>query len=423
MQSGVVHVIGAGLAGLASAVALVARGRCVVVHEAARFAGGRCRSYFEPGLGIRIDNGNHLVLSGNGATLAYLETIGAAHGLTGPKHAAYAFADLKTGERWELRINDGRVPWWICSKARRVPGTRPGEYLAALRLLRARPSDTVADVLAASGRAYERLWRPLMLAALNTDPSEAAASLAGAVLKETLIRGGRACRPLIAAHGLAPAFIDPALAWLQQRGAGVRFDRRLRALRIAGAHLAGLDFADGERVDLAAGDSAVLAVPAPVAHTLVPGLAVPTEFRAIVNAHFKVRPPPGSPKVLGLLNGLSEWLFAFDNRLSVTISGADRLLDMPREDLAQSIWREVAGLTGLAGNPPPWQIIKERRATFAGLASEQAKRPGTRTPWPNLVLAGDWTATGLPATIEGAIRSGNLAARALRAGDAGAPAA
>src|SRR5262249_47057107 len=101
MRTGVVHVIGAGLAGLAGAGAVVARGQCVVVHEAARFAGGRCRSYFEPGLGIRIDNGNHLVLSGNGATLAYLETIGGAHGLTGPKHAAFTFADLKTGERWE----------------------------------------------------------------------------------------------------------------------------------------------------------------------------------------------------------------------------------------------------------------------------------------------------------------------------------
>ena len=87
MASGVVHIIGGGLAGLASAVALRRGGVGVVVHEAARFAGGRCRSYFEPSLGISIDNGNHLVLSGNRAALAYLATIGAADKLTGPSEA------------------------------------------------------------------------------------------------------------------------------------------------------------------------------------------------------------------------------------------------------------------------------------------------------------------------------------------------
>jgi squalene-associated FAD-dependent desaturase len=423
MHGGVVHIIGAGLAGLASAMALVGQGKRVVVHEAARFAGGRCRSYFEPSLGISIDNGNHLVLSGNRATLAYLEAIGAAGRLTGPQEATYAFADLRTGERWQLRINDGPVPWWICSEARRVPGTRAGEYLRGMRLLCARPSDTVAGVLSAPGRAYDRLWRPLLLAALNTDPVEASAPLAGAVLRETLIRGGRACRPLIAWDGLAAAFVDPALAWLERRGAAVRFDRRLRALRFAGPRLAGLDFAEAEPVDLAVEDDVVLAVPAPVARGLLPGIAVPTQFRAIVNAHFRVRPPPGAPKMLGLINGLCEWLFAFAERLSVTISGADRLLETSREDLAHDIWREVAGIMGLAPQPPAWQIIKERRATFAGLPSEQAKRPGTRTPWSNLVLAGDWTATGLPATIEGAIRSGNRAARAVLDRSAGASAA
>jgi squalene-associated FAD-dependent desaturase len=415
MATGVVHIIGAGLSGLASAVALVAGGASVFVHEAARFAGGRCRSYFEPSLGMSIDNGNHLVLSGNRVTLAYLASIGAADKLTGPEAATYAFADLKTGERWELRINDGRLPWWICSKARRAPGTRASDYLAAMRLLRARPADTVAGVLGASGMAYDRLWRPLLLAALNTDPSEASAQLAGAVLRETLAKGGRACRPLIAADGLAAAFVDPALALLRRQAGVVLFDRRLHKLLFDAERLVALDFAEGGRIELAAEDCVVLAVPAPVAHALLPDLDVPTQFRAIVNAHFKVNPPPGTGKILGVINGMSEWLFAFADRLSVTISGADRLLETSREDLARGIWREVASLTGLGHEPPPWQIIKERRATIACLSAEQPKRPGARTRWPNLVLAGDWTATGLPATIEGAIRSGNLAARLVLA--------
>jgi hypothetical protein len=117
--------------------------------------------------------------------------------------------------------------------------------------------------------------------------------------------------------------------------------------------------------------------------------------------------------MVGVVNGLVEWVFAFPDRLSVTISGADRLLEIPRETLAHDIWREVAAVTGMADALPAWQIVRERRATFAALPQEEIKRPAAQTRWKNLVLAGDWTATGLPATIEGAVRSGNRAAALL----------
>jgi uncharacterized protein with NAD-binding domain and iron-sulfur cluster len=94
----------------------------------------------------------------------------------------------------------------------------------------------------------------------------------------------------------------------------------------------------------------------------------------------------------------------------VTISAADRLLAVPREMLASQIWRDVARIANIAEPMPAWQIVRERRATFAALPREDAKRPVATTAWANLVRAGDWTATGLPATIEGAIRSGQRAA-------------
>ncbi|MBV9907402.1 MAG: FAD-dependent oxidoreductase, partial [Hyphomicrobiales bacterium] len=152
-----------------------------------------------------------------------------------------------------------------------------------------------------------------------------------------------------------------------------------------------------------------------------PGVTTPDEFRGILNVHFLVKPPRGQPSILGVVNGQIEWLFAFADRLSVTISNADWLIDRPREDLAAEIWREAAALTGLPADLPPWQIVKEKRATFAATPAQNAKRPDSRTQWANVTLAGDWVQTGLPATIEGAVRSGYKAASIIVGLGADAP--
>jgi hydroxysqualene dehydroxylase len=403
-----VHVVGAGLAGLAAAVRLAARGANVVVHEAAGAAGGRCRSYHDPLLDMVIDNGNHLLLSGNHAALSYLDMIGCGGRLAGPEAAEFAFMDLASGERWTLRINPARLPWWIFDRTRRVPGTTASDYLAFVRLLYASDDKTVCAAVKCAGSLYERLARPLWLAALNIEPKEGSASLAGAVIRETLAAGGKACRPLIARDGLGPIFIEPALRFLGERNVKVAFGHRLRALGFANNKVVALDFGD-DRLTTDQ-DAVILAVPPMVAADLVPDLKTPSEFRAIVNAHFRLDPPAGLAPIIGIVNGTIEWLFTFPDRLSITISAADRLLDVPRETLAEKLWQEVATVAGLPRALPPWQIVRERRATFAATPAENAKRPAATTAWSNLWLAGDWTKTGLPATIEGAIRSGNRAA-------------
>ena len=123
-------------------------------------------------------------------------------------------------------------------------------------------------------------------------------------------------------------------------------------------------------------DAVILAVPPRPAASLLPGLKTPTKFRAIVNAHFRFDPPKDMPPMLGVVGGLVEWLFAFPQRLSVTISNGDRLVDMPREELAQAIWRDVCKAGGVEGELPPWQIVRERRATFEATPEQNALRPG-----------------------------------------------
>jgi len=409
-------VIGGGLAGLSAAVALAGRGSHVTLCEGAAQAGGRCRSYFDPQLGLTIDNGSHLVLSGNRAVAAYLGTIGAADRLIGPDSADFQFADVRDGSRWQLRPNDGRLAWWVLARRRRVPGTSAADYLPLVRLLRPTGDATLGALIAERGPLWTKLLEPFFLAALNTPLDTASAALAGAIVRETLAAGGAAYRPRIAHPSLAAAFVDPAIAWLELKRARVLLRRRLRAITFDGARATTLDFGDGPE-PLHAGDKVILAVPPWIAAELLPGLTVPDRFHAIVNGHFRVAPPPGTPLMQGVIGGTAEWIFAFPDRIAVTVSGADALAAEPREAIAARLWADCARVLGLPAALPPWQIVKEQRATFAATPEQDARRPGAATAWDNLFLAGDWTQTGLPATIEGALRSGeSAAALALAAG-------
>jgi len=408
--TGCVHVVGAGLAGLAAAVALAETGRCVILYEAAPHAGGRCRSYFDAELGCRIDNGNHLLLSGNRAALDYLDRIGAHGSLEGPLEAVFPFVDAVTGERWTVRPNKGALPWWVWSAKRRVPHTRAPDYLAALALRRASPSATIAAVLDPRQRLFPRLWEPLAVAGLNTGAEQGSAKLFWRMLAQTLGRGGAACRPLLPRVGLSESFVEPALARLRAKGAEIRFGARLRALTFGRDRVSDLDF-ETASIALDSADGVILAVPAAIAARLVPGLIVPDRHSPIVNAHFRCAPPAGSPFFVGVIGGAAEWIFRKREVLSVTVSAADRFVECAAPELCDLLWRDVAVGYRLPAHPvPPARIVKERRATFLASPEQLKRRPRQKTAWRNLLLAGDYVDTGLPATIEGAIRSGFAAA-------------
>jgi hydroxysqualene dehydroxylase len=405
-----VHIIGAGISGLSAAVRLANAGVQVHVHEATQQAGGRCRSYFDAATNLTIDNGNHLLLSGNRHARDYARSIGTEAGLVGPARAKFPFVDLGSGRRWQLDLGDGRLPLWLFDRNRRVPDTAVGDYLKLAPLIWAGTDRLVGDAIPCQGTLYQRLVQPLLLAALNVDPPEGSAGLAGAIVRETLLAGGQACRPLIAREGLSAVLVEPAVKLLQDKGASVRFGHELRAVSRTADKLSALDFGGGDEITIGADDAVIMAVPPRAAAALLPGLKTPTEFRAIVNAHFRHDPPAGAAPILGVIGGTVEWLFAFPQRLSVTISNGDRLVDQPREELARTIWRDVCAAAGVTAELPPWQIVRERRATFAATPKQNALRPGPVTALKNLFLAGDWTDTGLPATIEGSVRSGDRAA-------------
>ena len=411
-----VHVIGAGLAGLSAAVELQRRGRRIVLHDAHAHAGGRCRSWFDGTLNTTLDSGLHHVFAGQPATQRYLRAIGAADQLTGPALAECPVADVASQQRWTLRFGNGRWPSWLFDPASRAPGTTPLDYLALASLAFARTGRSLAQTMRCDGVLWDRWLRPYFLGVLNVEPRHASAELARGVLCGTFASGGPGFRPLVARHGLGSAFVEPALRMLQHGGAQIRLNSRLDAFEF-GAHGNAVDAVTvgGERVDLAPGDAVVLAVPPEVAQPLVPDLTAPDTFSAVVTAYFAVDAPAGGTPQTTVVNGVVDAVRASGGMLAATIRDAGRWLDMPRDALARRIWEDVARVSG--ANPetiPAWQLVVEPRAGFAAVPSQEMKRPAARTRWTNLVLAGDWIATGLPATIEGAIRSGQLAADVLQ---------
>ena len=418
MTESVVHIIGTGLAGLSTAVRLAERGQRVILHEANPFAGGRCRTFHDPRLEREIDNGNHLILSGNRSARAYLAAIGASDRLV-EQPAQFAFVDLADDRRWTVAMNRGVVPWWIAAPGRRIPETGIADYLAGVKLAFAGPDKTVAEALPQRGPIWTGFWEPLTLAAINTTPERASAGLLWAVLRETFARGERYCRPMLAPKGLGHALVDPAAAWLRARGAEIRFGRVLRAVEGEAGRATMLRFADGDEI-LGEDDRVVLALPPSrlraVLQAAIPGIDPPDDACSIVNAFFRLAEPPPEdlPPILGVLSATSQWIFHRGDVISVTVSAADALgIDsQANEDLIPKIWEETRRALGLAAETPYLltRINKERRATFDQSPTGVAKRLQPRTALANLFLAGDATNTGLPATIEGAIRSGERAA-------------
>ena len=422
-EGGTAHVIGAGLAGLAAAVRLADSGRRVRLWEAAPQAGGRVRSFFDDRVGGVIDNGAHLVLAGNRDVRAYLDTIAATDRVRVADGAAFPFFDKETKARWHVRFGRSRVPFWLLCPASRPPGAGAVSFMRDVwRLLRASPSQTVTAVIPATSPWMRPFWNPLSRAVLNAAPEDGAACLLAAVLREAWIGGGAGLRPVLAKTSLDDAFIQPALRFLEGKGALVRFGCRLKVIEMAGGQAARLVFTD-ETVSLGSGDAVVLAVPAYQATEMVDGLTMPEGTRAILNAHFHLDDgaadacPVARGAFTGIVGGVAEWAFRRGRVLSVTVSAADALMDEDADQLAARLWADVAALSGLAREPvPPHRVIKERRATVAATPENETRRPGTKTRWPNLFLAGDGTKTGLPGTIEGAVRSGFRASDAVMAG-------
>ncbi len=414
---GRIVVVGAGLAGLVAAEALATAGRQVLLLEASGKAGGRCRSYRDDRLDRRIDNGNHLILTANRAVLGWADRIGGATELHTAPEAAFPFHDLADGVAWTLRMNPG--PWGALGAAARPPGVSLARMAGqGARLLAARRGVSVAQALPDRGPLWRAFWDPMTRAVLNADPVAADAGLLRAAMLRSFARGAADCRPVLAPAGLGSALIDPALARLAALGVTLHLRSPVQNVARDGDRVTALHLRDGP-LGIGAADAVILALPSQAAAAMLPEVTLPGPGPAIANAHFLV-PDNRLPPIVAVLGGAAQWLFQRGDVVSVTVSAVDSspIEGLDRAGALARLWDEVARVVAAHGGAvpcamPPARFLRERAATFDQSPAGVARRHPTRTRWRNLMLAGDHVATGLPATLEGAVLSGEAAAAAI----------
>lgn len=388
------HIIGAGLAGLSAAIHLLPHGR-VHLYEASAQAGGRCRSYFDPVLQCEIDNGNHLVLAANREVMQYLKRIDSHDSLLSVG-SAYPFHDIQSAETWQACLPYG------------MTYLTPRAVHDLLRCLLLHKSRTVAECFSPHSVHYQRIIMPLCLAALNTHPKSASTAMLSTIIRRLLLSGIKGGESWIPRQNLQETFIAPAARTIIQNGGSVRFNARLKGWASHENSLSALQFDDSD-VELNAGDVIILACPPWISAQLLPQITVPNQFEPIVNGHF-LFPHRQQNGLTGLTGGTSDWIFWREGLASTTTSAASRLDTLDHDMLAARLWGDICAVLGEALPLPPYRILIEKRATFTATNAQAARRPKQATDFENLFLAGDYTASPLPATMESAILSGKTAA-------------
>ena len=439
-----VLIIGGGFAGLAAGVALAEAGRRVRLLEQKPYLGGRARSFQEAATGSMVDNGQHLFMGCYHATLKFLETIGTRERINFQPQLRVQFID--PGRKvTELRCPSLPSPWHVLSGVFLSNSFSFSEKLDVLRMgkaLRAGKNssesaslgnqltvETWLQQLGQSERLRRNFWDLICIAAMNEDPRIASAVLFERVLRRALFTSPLDSRLGIPLKGLSECYTDAAAQTIRGRGGQVELRRDVRSFLITEGACKGVRLADGTAIEA---DTVLSAVPWYVFTGLLPlGLVSSEPFFSrlldlqpapIISIYLWFDRPVTALDFAGLRGTTIQWLFnrgrllgTGENYVSLVLSGAHEHIARSKEDLRDTALGDLASLLPGVQDAKLLHslVIKERFATFSPRVGVESMRPSAGTPIRGLYLAGDWTDTGLPATIEGAVQSGYTAAQKI----------
>lgn len=427
-----VVVCGGGLAGIAAAVEAARRGARVTLVERRPFLGGRAFSFTDRASGHEVDNGQHVFMGCCPAYIDLLRVLGTGRHTTLQRrlHAPVRDRDGRTGALWGAPLP---APLHLAPSFLRYPHLSPREKASAApalaALARLKPADrarldevTFASWLAERGqgpRAIANFWDLIVLPTCNDRSDRVSAGLAAFVFHEGFLRTAGGAAIGWSRVGLS-RLVDPAAETLIAAHGG----RVLRSREVAAVQPGRVELRDGETLET---DGVVLALPPSRVPAVAPGaLAADPQLGSspIVSAHVWYDRPVMDETFSAVIDSPVQWVFnrtamtgdrGDGHQVAVTMSGARREVKMARDELERLVRDEIAALypAARAATALACAVIKEPQATFAAAPGQAARRPGVATAMDGVALAGAWTDTGWPATMEGAVRSGLGAVRHL----------
>jgi len=390
------HIIGAGLSGLAAATSLAERNIPVNLYESQSFAGGRARSSSIGKHNQPFDHGIYSILGSYKQTWKLIERV-QANSQWQKLPVRYDYMDLHSQETWSLKS-----PLFL-------PHSPLIDYLKPLRLMSSRKDVPITDIIDPFHPLYETWVTPLTRMALGTTPDQASARQFATVLRRTILKGRGAATRFVPRHTIHQSLISPALQFLEAHGISTYFGHTLKHMegngRISKLAFTRKHWPIGEK------DIVILATPPHVTQTIDPSISVPERNQSIITLHFMVPHREPDYRMLGFVGGSADYMLFRADHIVAVCHAAEHLFNLDNQTLAERIWKQIrVALAYLPQAAPPFQILKERKAGF--VSAPHLKRPSIHTNIPNLFVAGDYTATHLPASMEGAVLSGHLAAEA-----------
>ena len=425
-------VIGGGWAGLSAAVSLARQGLPPVLVESARQLGGRARALrFGP---FHVDNGQHVLLGAFESVLEMLATLGVSEASVFRRQPLRLLMLGRDGRRIELRTERLPAPLHLVTGLMRSSGISFSARLAAIRLLRAIARNRVEQTTDCSVRDFlndrrqpfetvQALWRPFCYAALNAPLERASARLFLHAVRHTFFGHRRHSDLLLPVLDLSACLPRPATDFIESRGGSVRLGARAQAIEVIDGAVAGVRVNDAVQP----ADHVVLATSPEVSVELLrPHAALSAQVagfdqlsaQPICTVYLRYPDVVTLERdMIGLLDALPQWLFdrgrltGDRGLIAAVISGPGPHLRLTSDALIAQVVDDIARRFPAWPAPIDAKLVRERRATLAAVPGVDNFRPKHATPIKGLWLAGDYTATGYPSTLEGAVKSGMLCAR------------
>lgn len=421
-----VIIVGGGWAGLSAAVTLVKQGMSITLLESARQLGGRARRVaFEQ---QRVDNGQHLLIGAYRDTLTLMRNLGIDISKQLIRTPLSLTLRSLHGRGLQLSVPKLPAPLHLLVGLLRAKGFTVKERLRALQFglylfthrTHLKQDMSVAELLARYNQpkhVVHALWEPLCIAMLNTPIAESSATIFLRILRDSFIYQRQDSDLLCTRSDLGCLLPDPATDFIEQHGGAIHLGQRVTKLNIDNSIINAVSVGD----EVMRADHVILAVPPHICHDL---LAAQPRLNDIAQKLKQLRYKPictvylQYPKhvtldthIIGMLGTMTQWVF--DRRMNnqpglmaAVISSSGAHMELDNTSLINKVTTELATLYPQWPSPTKTFVIREKRATFASCVDVNALRPENTTPVQGLWLAGDYTATGYPATLEGAVRSG-----------------